>query len=418
MEKQNPLKRIWNSRLFLILLSLSISLVLWVYVVSTETTETTQIFRGIPVELVGETSLRESRNLVVTDFDISTVSVEIKGPRRIVNSLDSRDLTAQVDVSKITQAAYASMKYTIVYPDTIDTRSISEVSYSPETVNFMVSQLVSATIPVRGGFEGQCAEGYTAEPPTFEPSTITVTGPETYVKNISYAWVSFGEGIVAESTYSVDTGFTLMDSDGNPLSTEYLSFSDDTIRATLPILEVKEIPLSVELIEGAGATAANTKVTITPEKIVLAGDSGILSGMNRILLATISLTDFNTTFSDSFNITFDNNLMNLTGVSEAKVDVEIIGLETRTFSISNISCINSAEGTEVEIITENLDVTIRGTADQLDAIKNENIRAVADLTDYKDSTGSYMPTVKIYVDGFTDVGAIGEYTISITISKA
>ena len=140
--------------------------------------------------------------------------------------------------------------------------------------------------------------------------------------------------------------------------------------------------------------------------------------MNRILLATISLTDFNTTFSDSFSITFDNNLMNLTGVSEAKVDVEIIGLETRTFSISNISCINSAEGTEVEIITENLDVTIRGTADQLDAIKNENIRAVADLTDYKDSTGSYMPTVKIYVDGFTDVGAIGEYTISITISKA
>ena len=418
MEKQNPLKRIWNSRLFLILLSLSISLVLWVYVVSTETTETTQIFRGIPVELVGETSLRESRNLVVTDFDISTVSVEIKGPRRIVNSLDSRDLTAQVDVSKITQAAYASMKYTIVYPDTVDTRSISEVSYSPETVNFMVSQLVSATIPVRGGFEGQCAEGYTAEPPTFEPSTITVTGPETYVKNISYAWVSFGEGIVSESTYSVDTGFTLMDSDGNPLSTEYLSFSDDTIRATLPILEVKEIPLSVELIEGAGATAANTKVTITPEKIVLAGDSGILSGMNRILLATISLTDFNTTFSDSFSITFDNNLMNLTGVSEAKVDVEIIGLETRTFSISNISCINSADGTEVEIITENLDVTIRGTADQLDAIKNENIRAVADLTDYKDSTGSYMPTVKIYVDGFTDVGAIGEYTISITISKA
>ena len=51
-------------------------------------------------------------------------------------------------------------------------------------------------------------------------------------------------------------------------------------------------------------------------------------------------------------------------------------------------------------------------------IKAENIRAVADLTDFKDSTGSYMPYAKIYVDGVTDVGAIGEYAISVEIRKA
>ena len=48
---------------------------------------------------------------------------------------------------------------------------------------------------------------------------------------------------------------------------------------------------------------------------------------------------------------------------------------------------------------------------------DDNIRAVADLTDYKVSTGTYMPQVRVYVDGFTDVGAIGENTISIEIRK-
>ena len=48
----------------------------------------------------------------------------------------------------------------------------------------------------------------------------------------------------------------------------------------------------------------------------------------------------------------------------------------------------------------------------------ENIRAVADLTDIKDSTGLYMPNAKIYVDGVTDVGAIGDYSISVEIRKA
>ena len=52
---------------------------------------------------------------------------------------------------------------------------------------------------------------------------------------------------------------------------------------------------------------------------------------------------------------------------------------------------------------------------RMDLIQAE---AVADLIDYKGSTGAYMPEVKIYVDGFTDVGAIGENNISIEIRKA
>ena len=57
-------------------------------------------------------------------------------------------------------------------------------------------------------------------------------------------------------------------------------------------------------------------------------------------------------------------------------------------------------------------------AEALDEIQNENITAVADLSDYKDATGSYMPVVRVYVYGLTDVGAIGENTISIVIRKA
>ena len=51
-------------------------------------------------------------------------------------------------------------------------------------------------------------------------------------------------------------------------------------------------------------------------------------------------------------------------------------------------------------------------------IRNENLRAVADLADYDESVGSYNAPVKIYVDGFTDVGAVGEYTILIELGKA
>lgn len=417
---KHPLKKIYDSRIFWAVISLLASLSIWIYVTSADSDDFRKVFRNVRVELVGEDSLESSRNLMVTDVSTSSVTVEITGPRRIVSAMNAEDLVAHIDVSKLTQSSYTQMTYDIVYPSRVDSRDLTVERKYPEYVNFNVSMLTSKSVPVRGGFEGTPAEGFTAEAPIFEPSTITVTGPEAYLKHVDHAWVTFGKDMEIESTYSVDTNFTLMDANGEPCSTEYLTNSQETIRATLPILMIKEVKIDVDLIEGAGASSANTKITIDPATITLAGDSAILGGLNRIVLATIDLTDFASTFSESYTIPFDNELRNLTGLSTANVSLEVVGLETRTYQVRNISYINASEDSTVEIITESLDVRLRGTSEQLDQVKDENIRAVADLTDFKDSTGAYMPAVKIYVDGFTDVGAIGdsEYAISVEIRKA
>ncbi len=410
------MKKIYNSKAFWMIVSLLASLAIWVYVTSVETDESKTTFRGIKVELVGEDILRDSKNLVVTDMDTSTVTVEVVGPRRIIGSLSSDQLVAQVDVSKLSRAAYTSQQYTIVYPDGTDTSKLSENRRTPETINFMVSAQTSKSIQVRGSFDGSLAEGYTAEMPVFEPSTITITGSEAYLKDVEYAWVTFSKENV-DSTYSVETGFTLMDANNEPCSTTGISFSTDVVTATLPLLTLKEVNLDVNIIEGAGATKANTKITIDPVSVTLAGDSALLAGMNKIILATIDLTDFSSTFTETYTIPIDNELKNTTGVTKATVTVEIVGLETKTFRVTNFSCINATEGYEADIITESKEITLRGTPEALAQIKAENIRAVADLTDYKESTGTYMPQVRVYVDGFTDVGAIGENTISIEIRK-
>ena len=410
------MKKIYNSKAFWMIVSLLASLAIWVYVTSVETDESKTTFRGVKVELVGEDILRDSKNLVVTDMDTSTVTVEVVGPRRIIGSLSSDQLVAQVDVSKLSRAAYTSQQYTIVYPDGTDTSKLSENRRTPETINFMVSAQTSKSIQVRGSFDGSLAEGYTAEMPVFEPSTITITGSEAYLKDVEYAWVTFSKENV-DSTYSVETGFTLMDANNEPCTTTGISFSTDVVTATLPLLTLKEVNLDVNIIEGAGATKANTKITIDPVSVTLAGDSALLAGMNKIILATIDLTDFSSTFTETYTIPIDNELKNTTGVTKATVTVEIVGLETKTFRVTNFSCINATEGYEADIITESKEITLRGTPEALAQIKAENIRAVADLTDYKESTGTYMPQVKVYVDGFKDVGAIGENTISIEIRK-
>ena len=418
MKKTSVMRKLYNSRIFWMIIALLASLSLWIYVIGQETEEYKQTFRGVKVELVGEDILLNSRNMVVTDLSTSTVTVELAGPRRIVGSWSADDLTAQVDVSKLTQSAFTSLQYTVKFPDGKDTSGVRTTSKTPETVNFMVSAQTKKVIPVVGSFEGSVADGFTAETPEFEPTTITVSGPESYLKSVSRAWVEFGSDEV-NSTYSVDIGYVLQDDAGEECSTTGLSFSDDKVRATLRVLEVKEVPLSIDLIGAAGATSANTKVSIEPESITLAGDTSILSALNRISLATIDLGDFESTFSNEYMIIFDDGLKNLSGITEAKVSIEIVGLETRSFSVhqDNMSCINVTDGYTAEVLSENVVVRLRGPKDQIEQARSENIRLIADLKDYNTSVGQYMPPVRVYVDGAPDVGAIGDYTISIDIRK-
>ena len=411
------MKKIYDSKLFWVIVSCVLSFVLWVYVTSVQSDEVRQTFRGVRVEMIGENVLRDSRGLVITDLSTSTVSVELIGPRRVIAAMSPEDIRAQIDVSKLTQSSYASMQYTIAYPNRTDTTSISVSRKVPDTVNFTVSKLNSKSIPVRGSFNGSIADGFTAEMVTFEPSEITVSGPDAYLRDISYAWVSFGSETIS-STYSIETGYTLMNSSDEEADVSGISCSSDVVRATVPILEMKSLPLTVNLIYGAGANE-NTKISIDPEEITLAGDSAILNAMNNVPIATIDLTSFNSTYTDTYNINFDNSLTNVEGLTEAEVKVEVVGLETKTFTVTNIQCRGISDGYEADVLSRALTVRLRGTAAQLAAVSESDLVAVADLSNTELATGSNIVSVRIQVDGSFDVGAVGgPYTITVDIRRA
>lgn len=413
--KQSRMSKIYNNKIFVIAMSLLISIALWAYISSQSSDMFRTELKGVQVQFVGEDTLKNDRGLAISNVSNTTVDVTVSGTWRNIGSLDASKVVAVIDVSNTTQPGRFTTSYSIRYP-TGTSSSISVVARSPETISFIVSPLATKTVEVRGSFEGSLAEGFSAEEPTFEPSTITITGSESALANISYANVTFSKANV-NSTFSVDTGFTLMDENGKQISNTGLNFSTEVIKATLPIKEIKEVPLAVTLIAGGGATADNCTVTIEPRTITLSGDSEVLAGINRLVVASINLNEVTGLLEDTFPINFDNELENLTGVTEANVKVEILGLETRQLSVSNISCTGLANGYTADIVTEVLTVTLRGPAQSLDALTPEQIRVVCDLSDYADTSGAVAAEARVHVDGVTDVGAFGSYRITVNIVK-
>ena len=127
------LRKLSNSRILWMIISILASLTIWIYVTSGETEAFKTTFRNVQIEIVGEDTLRTSRGLILTDLNTSSVTVEVVGPRRMLAPLDSDDLVAVVDVSKLTRAAYTTLKYDIQWMSAIFRRKRNPRSMSTLT---------------------------------------------------------------------------------------------------------------------------------------------------------------------------------------------------------------------------------------------------------------------------------------------
>lgn len=413
MKKNNWLPKLYDSKIFWAIVSLFISTLFWIYITGTQEQYITVSFNDVQVELSGADLMMESKGFVVTDMETSTVDLTFYGKRADIGWLSSSDITAVIDLTRITKSGENLVSYTLEYPNSTTIDSVTVIEQSPQYITISVEKVSTKTVTVRGSFVGTTADGYTADELVFEPSTIVLTGPESSLENIDYVWATLGGEDLTKSKSS-EVSYVYMDADENVLDYSDISADYDTVTATLNISAIKEVALTVSLVGGSGATEENTIVTIEPATIFISGDSAIVEGINKISLATIDLSDFSSTYENTYTIVLDNNVTNVTGITEAKVSLEVVGTSVKTLNVSNISCINIPDNVDVEFLTQSLDVVIRAQTDDIDDITSDNIRVVADLDDYY-GTGTATVTVRVYVDGYTDAGAVGDYKIVINL---
>ena len=417
MNQKKTISKVYNSKVFWIIISLLCSFVMWAYITSPNSSDFQKTFRGVQVEFAGQEKLLSDRDLSISSVDTQSVTVTLRGSRNSVGKLKASDIKAVIDVSNIKQPNDMTWAYELQYPDGIDTSDITVISKTPETINFTVVKNATKTVSIKGSFEGEIAEGCVAEEFVFEPSTIVIEGPEETLAKIDNAWVTFGDGTI-DSSYTEEVGYKLMTADGQEISTTGLVLSANVVTATQPILMTKEVPLTVNLIPGGGVDEDDCTVTIEPKTLKIAGDTRLVDDINSIVLGNIDLASFQTSYTHPFAITLADEIQNLTGVTEAKVTVAVRGTHTKTFTTDNISCKNVTNGYTATIDTKSIEITLRSkNTTTLDKIQPEDISVVVDLKDYGTTTGQVIATGTVYISRVDGVGAVGDIRISVTIAK-
>ncbi|MCD8343662.1 MAG: hypothetical protein LUC19_04650 [Oscillospiraceae bacterium] len=230
--------RPWLYRILLFVFAMLCSLVLWMYVTSVQYDDYSRSFNGVAVTFEGEATMRESRGLVITSVSDSSVRFTVSGNRGVISKLESANLNAVINLDTIKTAGTYTIAYSVSYPSGTDTSTLSVTSRSPDTVTFVVDDLVMKEVDVYGVFSGSVAEGYSVQDVQITPASVRISGPQESLDKVASAYVEVTRENV-DKTLIYESSYILLDENGEQVIDSSIELETDSVTVTLPVTSIK-----------------------------------------------------------------------------------------------------------------------------------------------------------------------------------
>ncbi len=265
------------------IVSVLVAILTWMYVISVENPKTEISFRDIPITVLNESRLNDY-GLKLIDPGEANVDVRIVGRRSDVAMVTAKDISASIDVSKIS----ISGKYMVdVNVSTeMDGVSVSKAEFQKTEVYVDKVRSVNKNINIKT--EGLPADGYILGEAAASVSSIEITGPGGVVNKVAAATVMV-------NTTGTDAKITricpvkLYDLSGEEIDTKYLSLSAESVTVNIDVSreqELKIIPVYSESYD-----LSQYEVTVTPETVTAITDANYTGGINTLPLILNELSE-------------------------------------------------------------------------------------------------------------------------------
>ena len=417
-------KKILDSKALYVFLSVLIAVALWLYITSQDGNERTETISNIPITFVGEDTL-EARGLMIVGKR-PTGTVRVTAAPAVLSKLRSDTIKLTVNVSQLEEAAEYTLAYTASLPSGVSSDQAEFVSGGTGNVSFTVARYATRQVEIRCVFTGTVADGYlpgAKDEFIYAPERLTISGRSDLVNQVAYARVTVdGENLT--SSISGEFPFELIGASGNVLENLDVEMDSETIYVSYPILATAEIQLAVKLIPGGGVSEDMATYKLSTEKITVAGSKEAVAAIAGTphIIETVNLADVEDGDQIKCIIPLADELTNISGITDVTITIQLNdSLQTRIINATNISVGELPEGWSANVITQQLAVEIRGKADFVESITEENIRVVADLSDINLTPGQYTVPATIYLDSTgtaNNIGVVGtDYKVVVSISR-
>lgn len=406
------------SRIILFIGCVLLSFGLWIYVMSVESPAFEQTFTNVTVELENTDALN-ARQLAIYNGYGTLVDVTFSGKKSTLSKLAEHDIVLTADVSSVENAGRTDCKIRADVP-----AGCRLVSISQETVSVYADSSANRSFPLTEERENiSLPEGLFIGTIEYPVDNISVEGPQMVLDRIDRAVVSLDMSGVT-STTELTSEITLLDSDGVPVESRYISCSPSEVTVTVPVQMSVTLPVEVGFKYGF-LSHDTVRLTVVPKTVTAVGDPEVISrGINVPNIIIDEKTDFissgvcvkTAALEEQDGITLSTDMVTVT----AELD-ESIGTAEITIPSSNIHDIEAKDGVVFRWEEKDINVTLLGRVDVLPLVTQDDIVLQLDMSPYSaTNTGTSLVRASVVLSKpFKDsIMAVGTYDISVTFGES
>lgn len=403
-----------KNKILTICLSVLLSFALWLYVITTISPNSERTYYNIPVTFQNADVLAE-RGLMITEGMDEAITLTLAGNRSDLNNLNESNINIFASLVPIEAPGVHSINYTVSLPGNVAGSSVSIQNGYPSNLTLKVENRITKAVDIVIDYVGSVPTDFLADKENAlrDNATVEISGPESVISKIAQAKIRVDLTNRTE-TIAGQFPYELCDRNGNPVDSSLVTTDTEAVTLTVRIVRVKEVALRVQVVEGGGATLENTKITVEPDVIRVTGNETLLEDLDVIELGTLELGKIGQNKTHTFPILLPDGVTNETGLTEAKVTVSFMNLQTKTVNISKIQAVNVPSGMRVDMITRALEIHLRGPLDQIASVKEEDVTVTVDFSEVAVGTATVAANVQIS-GNYPDIGAVGTYSVSATL---
>ena len=397
------------------IVSLFISIGLWLYVTNTENPIRTVEVSKVPVQLLNANDLSKQGMALVPNQSIY-VDLKVEGYSQDVYKLNKDNFSIKIDLAEYAlKLGDNSIPITIV--DTPSNVTVKNTSNLVVTVK--IEEIIEKDFKVESRIDVAAKANYYVAQPQINPETVTVSGPKSLVSQVKGVVVLGQEDNVFEDivkNYEVvaigDSGDTV---EGVKLSTE-------RVQVIIKVNPGKSVPIKVGTIGNAGYNINIASMELSQNYVEITGPQYILDSISEIYTEAIDLSRITKNSNMKVDLIFPD------GIEKASISYVTVSIEveeakesqenevTREFEVEYTTS-GLASDFNMTASSDKVKIVLKGSKNKLDSINIENIVASIDLSSITD-TGQYTETPAVNITGDAEgVEIISVESIIINVTK-
>lgn len=416
-KKKLSLNKLFQNNKFLIILSLVISTITWVYMSMGTTNDTSVTISNIPIQIELPDQLVNNGLQVFSDTE-QTATVTVTGSRSVLGSISTKDITVTAATNGIDSAGTYQISLSAVKTNpSANFQIISTVT--PSNVNVIVDYLRETSFPIQENVVYKVADGYYAST-SLASKNITISGPQTEIAKIAKVSASAELDGILDDSASATADILLYDKSGNRISTDLLKMEFGTVESSISVLPEKTVKVVPEFMnKPEGLNLGDDMLSVEPSEILLAGPKKVLDNTKSIKLESIdfaTLSNKRYEYNDQ-GINIPTDCKNISNSTAAKVVLDLSSLSKKTYTVDSFKVSGLSSEYKADVTQTNMSVTVIGSKKELENLKSSDIECIIDTSDQSGTVGSVQMPVTFKLKGTSTCWVSGSYKANITISE-